>query len=62
MPEIQMPKLSDTMTGALSSREKRRATRFQPASAQEIETDKATMEWNHEDGTITGFMSKKAAR
>ena len=52
MPEIQMPKLSDTMTGA---RGRRRATEVSAGEVlAEIETDKATMEWESpEDGTLT---------
>jgi pyruvate dehydrogenase E2 component (dihydrolipoamide acetyltransferase) len=56
MPEIQMPKLSDTMTeGTLVAWKKKKGD---PVSAgevlAEIETDKATMEWESpEDGTLT---------
>jgi len=57
MPEIQMPKLSDTMNRGHSRcvEKKRRATRSRPAKCSpEIETDKATMEWESpEDGTLT---------
>jgi pyruvate dehydrogenase E2 component (dihydrolipoamide acetyltransferase) len=55
MPEIQMPKLSDTMTeGTLVAWKKKKGD---PVSAgevlAEIETDKATMEWESpEDGTL----------
>ncbi len=56
MPDIQMPKLSDTMTeGTLVAWKKKKGD---PVSAgevlAEIETDKATMEWESpEDGTLT---------
>src|ERR687884_505058 len=56
MPEIQMPKLSDTMTeGTLVAWKKKKGD---PVSAgevlAEIETDKATMEWESpEDGTLS---------
>ena len=56
MPEIQMPKLSDTMTeGTLVAGKRRRATRSLRAKCiAEIETDKATMEWESpEDGVLT---------
>jgi pyruvate dehydrogenase E2 component (dihydrolipoamide acetyltransferase) len=56
MPEIQMPKLSDTMAeGTLVAWKKKKGD---PVAAgevlAEIETDKATMEWESpEDGTLT---------
>ena len=56
MPEIQMPKLSDTMTeGTLVAWKKKKG---EPVSTgdviAEIETDKATMEWESpEDGVLT---------
>ncbi len=56
MPEIQMPKLSDTMTeGTLIAWKKKKG---EPVSTgdviAEIETDKATMEWESpEDGVLT---------
>src|SRR5713226_10588718 len=56
MPEIQMPKLSDTMTeGTLVSWKKKKGDRVSASDViAEIETDKATMEWEStEDGTLT---------
>src|SRR5436309_7235372 len=56
MPEIQMPKLSDTMTeGTLVSWKKKKGDKVSSGEVlAEIETDKATMEWEApEDGTLT---------
>jgi pyruvate dehydrogenase E2 component (dihydrolipoamide acetyltransferase) len=56
MPEIQMPKLSDTMTeGTLVAWKKKKGDRVSAGEVlAEIETDKATMEWESpEDGTLT---------
>jgi pyruvate dehydrogenase E2 component (dihydrolipoamide acetyltransferase) len=56
MPEIQMPKLSDTMTeGTLAAWKKKKGDRVSAGEVlAEIETDKATMEWESpEDGTLT---------
>src|SRR6266852_5049925 len=56
MPEIQMPKLSDTMTeGMLVSWKKKKGDKVSAGDViAEIETDKATMEWESpEDGTLT---------
>src|SRR5262252_5332193 len=56
MPEITMPKLSDTMTeGTLVSWKKKKANQVTAGEIlAEIETDKATMEWESpEDGTLT---------
>src|ERR1700704_1190440 len=56
MPEIQMPKLSDTMTeGTLVAWKKRKGDKVSAGDViAEIETDKATMEWESpEDGTLT---------
>ena len=56
MPEVQMPKLSDTMTeGTLVSWKKKKGDKVTTGEViAEIETDKATMEWESpEDGTIT---------
>src|SRR5438067_5502202 len=56
MPEIQMPKLSDTMTeGTLVAWKKKKGDKVSTGDViAEIETDKATMEWEAaEDGTIT---------
>ena len=56
MPEIQMPKLSDTMTeGTLVAWKKNKGDKISAGDViAEIETDKATMEWESpEDGTLT---------
>ena len=56
MPEIQMPKLSDTMTeGTLVAWKKKKGDTVSAGEVlAEIETDKATMEWESpEDGTLT---------
>src|SRR5258707_4000682 len=56
MPEIQMPKLSDTMTeGTLVAWKKKKGDEVSAGEVlAEIETDKATMEWESpEDGTLT---------
>src|SRR5262252_6987529 len=56
MPEIQMPKLSDTMTeGTLIAWKKKKGDKVSAGEVlAEIETDKATMEWESpEDGTLT---------
>src|SRR6266852_331229 len=56
MPEIQMPKLSDTMTeGTLLAWKKKKGDQVSAGEVlAEIETDKATMEWEApEDGTLT---------
>jgi len=56
MPELQMPKLSDTMTeGTLVSWKKKKGDKVSAGEVlAEIETDKATMEWESpEDGTLT---------
>ncbi len=56
MPEIQMPKLSDTMTeGTLVTWKKKKGDEVSAGEVlAEIETDKATMEWESpEDGTLT---------
>src|SRR5438132_3114889 len=56
MPEIQMPKLSDTMTeGTLVGWKKKKGDKGSAGEViAEIETDKATMEWESpEDGTLT---------
>src|ERR1700676_1652465 len=55
MPEIQMPKLSDTMTeGTLVSWKKKKGDKVSAGEGiAEIETDKATMEWESpQDGTL----------
>src|SRR5436190_14083178 len=56
MPEIQMPKLSDTMTeGTLVAWKKKKGDQVSAGEVlAEIETDKATMEWESpKDGTLT---------
>ncbi len=56
MPEITMPKLSDTMTeGTLVSWKKKKGDHVSAGDIlAEIETDKATMEWESpEDGVLT---------
>ncbi|HVF71132.1 MAG TPA: pyruvate dehydrogenase complex dihydrolipoamide acetyltransferase [Chthoniobacterales bacterium] len=56
MPEIQMPKLSDTMTeGTLVVWKKKKGDKVTAGDViAEIETDKATMEWESpEDGTLS---------
>ena len=56
MPEIQMPKLSDTMTeGTLVAWKKQKGDKVTAGEViAEIETDKATMEWESpEDGVLT---------
>src|SRR5215469_1428174 len=56
MPEIQMPKLSDTMTeGTLVAWKKKKGDQVSSGEVlAEIETDKATMEWESpEDGTLS---------
>src|SRR3954465_8618869 len=56
MPELQMPKLSDTMTeGTLVAWRKKKGDKVTAGEViAEIETDKATMEWESpEDGTLT---------
>src|SRR6266513_1278788 len=56
MPEIQMPKLSDTMTeGTLVTWKKKKGDKVSAGEVlAEIETDKATMEWESpEDGALT---------
>ena len=54
MPEIQMPKLSDTMTeGTLVSWKKKKGDKVTAGDVlAEIETDKATMEWESTDDGI----------
>ena len=56
MPDIQMPKLSDTMTeGTLVAWKKKKGDKVSAGDViAEIETDKATMEWESpEDGILT---------
>src|ERR1700759_3214576 len=56
MPEITMPKLSDTMTeGTIVAWKKKKGDQVTTGEViAEIETDKATMEWESpEDGVLT---------
>ena len=65
MPEIQMPKLSDTMTeGTLVSWKKKKGDQVSAGEVlAEIETDKATMEWESpEDGTLTEIYVEEGSK
>src|SRR5206468_4327660 len=65
MPEIQMPKLSDTMTeGTLVAWKKKKGDQVSAGEVlAEIETDKATMEWESpEDGTLTEIYVHEGAK
>ena len=65
MPEIQMPKLSDTMTeGTLVTWKKRKGDQVSAGEVlAEIETDKATMEWESpEDGTLTEIFVQEGGK
>ncbi len=65
MPEIQMPKLSDTMTeGTLVSWKKKVGDQVTAGEVlAEIETDKATMEWEAtDDGTLTEIFVKEGGK
>src|SRR5213593_3837099 len=65
MPEIQMPKLSDTMTeGTLVSWKKKKGEKVSAGEVlAEIETDKATMEWESpEDGTLTEIFVEEGGK
>src|SRR5437899_10805955 len=65
MPEIQMPKLSDTMTeGTLVAWKKKKGEKVSAGDViAEIETDKATMEWESpEDGTLTEIYAEKGGK
>src|SRR6266536_2410494 len=62
MPEIQMPKLSDTMTeGTLVAWKKKKGDKVSAGDViAEIETEKATMEWESpEEGTLTEIYVEK---
>ena len=54
MPEIKMPKLSDTMTeGTLVVWKKKKGENVAAGDVlAEIETDKATMEWESSDDGV----------
>ncbi|PYL73132.1 MAG: pyruvate dehydrogenase complex dihydrolipoamide acetyltransferase [Verrucomicrobia bacterium] len=65
MPEIQMPKLSDTMTeGTLVTWKKKKGEQVSAGEViAEIETDKATMEWESpEDGTLAEIYVQEGGR
>src|SRR5215471_9049347 len=65
MPEIQMPKLSDTMTeGTLIAWKKKKGDQVSAGEVlAEIETDKATMEWESpEDGTLTDIYVQEGGK
>src|SRR5450755_4916933 len=65
MPEIQMSKLSDTMTeGTLVSWKKKKGDQVSTGDViAEIETDKATMEWESpEDGTLTEIFVEEGGK
>ncbi len=65
MPEIQMPKLSDTMTeGTLVSWKKEVGDRVKAGEVlAEIETDKATLEWEAtDDGTLKEIYVKEGGK
>jgi pyruvate dehydrogenase E2 component (dihydrolipoamide acetyltransferase) len=65
MPEIQMPKLSDTMTeGTLVAWKKKKGDKVSAGEVlAEIETDKATMEWESpEDGTLAAIYVEEGGK
>ena len=65
MPEITMPKLSDTMTeGTLVSWKKKKGDKVAAGDViAEIETDKATMEWESpEDGVLTEIFVEEGGK
>src|SRR5438046_9216066 len=65
MPEIQMPKLSDTMSeGTLIAWKKKKGDQVSAGEVlAEIETDKATMEWESpEDGTLTDIYVEEGGK
>src|SRR5881392_2820750 len=65
MPEIQMPKLSDTMTeGTLVVWKKKKGDKISAGDVlAEIETDKATMEWESpEDGTLSEIFVEEGGK
>src|SRR5256884_7484567 len=65
MPEIQMPKLSDTMAeGTLVAWKKKKGDEVSAGEVlAEIETDKATMEWESpEDGTLTDIYVEEGGK
>ncbi len=65
MPEIQMPKLSDTMTeGTVVAWKKKKGDKVATGDViAEIETDKATMEWESpEDGVLTEIFVEEGGK
>ena len=65
MPDIQMPKLSDTMTeGTLVAWKKKKGDQVSAGEVlAEIETDKATMEWESpEDGTLAEIFVQEGGK
>jgi pyruvate dehydrogenase E2 component (dihydrolipoamide acetyltransferase) len=65
MPEVQMPKLSDTMTeGTLVAWKKKKGEQVSTGEVlAEIETDKATMEWESpEDGVLTEIFVEEGGK
>src|SRR5450432_1853687 len=65
MPEIQMPKLSDTMTeGTLVNWKKKVGDKVSAGEVlAEIETDKATMEWEAtDDGVLKEIFVQEGAK
>ena len=65
MPEITMPKLSDTMTeGTLVAWKKKKGDKIAAGDViAEIETDKATMEWESpEDGVLTEIFVEEGGK
>jgi pyruvate dehydrogenase E2 component (dihydrolipoamide acetyltransferase) len=65
MPEVQMPKLSDTMTeGTLVAWKKKKGEQVSTGEVlAEIETDKATMEWESpEDGILTEIFVEEGGK
>src|SRR6266567_4218505 len=65
MPEIQMPKLSDTMSeGTLVAWKKKKGDQVSAGEVlAEIETDKATMEWESpEDGTLADIYVQEGGK
>jgi pyruvate dehydrogenase E2 component (dihydrolipoamide acetyltransferase) len=65
MPDIQMPKLSDTMSeGTLVAWKKKKGDQVSAGEVlAEIETDKATMEWESpEDGTLTDIYVQEGGK
>ena len=65
MPEIQMPKLSDTMTeGTVVAWKKKKGDKVAAGDViAEIETDKATMEWESpEEGVLTEIFVEEGGK